>query len=59
MDALAAVGFVRVPGPFATREEAWRAAGEIVGQGSVELPVEVIGDFVEGVRASVCEAGDG
>ena len=45
-DRLSTVCFVRMFEPFATREDAWNAAGQIVEQASVEFPLAVIGDFV-------------
>jgi hypothetical protein len=45
-DGLGTVGFVRMLGPFATREDAWNAARAIVEQARVEPQLAVIGDFV-------------
>jgi hypothetical protein len=45
-DELDTVGFVRWPTPFATREEAWKAARATVENVRVEFPLTVIGDFV-------------
>lgn len=40
-------GFARIPGPFTRLEDAWSAAQALVEAcGTLEAPVEVIGDFV-------------
>lgn len=39
-------GLTRMPGPFATPEDAWRCASSFVGADAIESPIEVIGNFV-------------